>query len=122
MVRKSNFQQSEYRPELDLLEAISGKWTVQTVYTLASRTMRYSELQRSINGISQKMLTQTLRNLECNGMIARTVYPVVPPRVEYTLTPLGKSLTQVLDPVYAWAKNHHKEAEEARALYAASKA
>lgn len=84
--------------------------------------MRHSELQRAIAGISQKVLTQTLRNLERNGIVARTVYPVVPPQVEYALTPLGKSLVGILSEVCMWAKSHYAEVEEARTKYSTQSA
>ena len=117
MVRKTQSNNPESRPELYLIDAISGKWTVLVVHILSSKTMRHSELQRAVGGISQKVLTQTLRNLERNGAVARTVYPVVPPQVEYSLTPLGKSLTVVLDAVCMWAIKHHGEAQKAREHY-----
>jgi DNA-binding HxlR family transcriptional regulator len=104
-------------PELDALDAISGKWTVLVVHILSSKTMRHAELQRAIGGISQKVLTDTLRELERNGLVARKVYPVVPPHVEYSLTPLGKSLTKVLDRVCMWAREHYLEVGQAREQY-----
>lgn len=110
-----------YPPEASLLSAISGKWTVLVVYTLSDKIMRHSELRRQVCGISQKMLTQTLRSLEENGIVARTVYPVVPPQVEYSLTPLGKSLLEVLNVTYEWAKKHEVEVERARQIFAAAK-
>ena len=117
MVRKPQFNIPESPSELYLIDAVSGKWTVLVVHILSSKTMRHSELQRAVGGISQKVLTQTLRNLERNGVVVRTVYPVVPPQVEYSLTPLGKSLTKVLDAVCVWAIRHHSEAQKARENY-----
>lgn len=114
MVRKIQDAQSVLPPELFLLDAISGKWTVLIVYSLAKKTMRHSELRRSIGGISQKVLTQVLRILERNGIVHREVYPVVPPQVEYSLTPLGTSLVKALDAVGSWAKEHYIEANNAR--------
>lgn len=108
-------------PELHLIDAISGKWTVLVVYILSEKTMRHSELQRAIPGISQKMLTQTLRELERNGIVNRKAYPVVPPQVEYSLTPLGKSLVGILAEVCLWAKTNFKEVEQARERYNQSK-
>lgn len=104
-------------PELDAIDAISGKWTVLVVHILSSKTMRHGELQRAVGGISQKVLTQTLRDLERNGIVARKVYPVVPPQVEYSLTPLGKSLTKVLDEVCVWAREHYLQVGQARQQY-----
>lgn len=114
MVRSKQFTNQACSPELHLIDTISGKWTVSLIYILSENTMRHSELQRSINGISQKVLTQTLRNLERNGIVKRTVYPVVPPQVEYSLTPIGKSLVSVLSEVCLWAKEHYQEVDEAR--------
>lgn len=79
--------------------------------------MRFSELFRRIRGISQKMLTQTLRELEADGYVTRTVHAAVPPRVEYALTPLGCSLHGLLAQVRDWAETHINEVEEARRLY-----
>ena len=95
------------------LEIISGKWTILVIFALKQEARRLSDLQRLIEGVSQKMLIQTLRKLECYGMVARTVYPVVPPKVEYTLTPLGLTL---LEPLYAlchWTDDHWGEMQSA---------
>jgi DNA-binding HxlR family transcriptional regulator len=117
MVRNPQFNIPESQPELYLIDAISGKWTVLVVHVLSDKTMRHGELQRAVGGISQKVLTQTLRNLERNGAVTRTVYPVVPPQVEYSLTPLGRSLVKVLDAVCIWAIKHHDAAQKAREQY-----
>jgi DNA-binding HxlR family transcriptional regulator len=98
-----------------VLSLIANKWTALVVCTLAQDTKRYNELQREIGGISQKMLTQTLRNLEKNGLVERKVYPVVPPKVEYSLTPLGETLTELLQAVCQWAEQHLPELNAARA-------
>jgi DNA-binding HxlR family transcriptional regulator len=87
------------------LEAISGKWKGLVLFYLGRRgTLRYSEIRRELKGITQKMLTQTLRTLEAQGLIDRRVYPVVPPKVEYTLTDKGKSLLPILDSLQAWGE------------------
>lgn len=117
MVRTVPLANRECPPELHLIDAISGKWAVVIVYILSERTARYSELQRLIGGISQKVLTQTLRNLERNGVLKREVFPVVPPRVEYSLTGLGQSLAGVLAEVCVWARNHYQEVAVARERY-----
>lgn len=117
MVRKPQFNNQECPPELYLIDTISGKWTVLVVHILSSKTMRHSELQRAVVGISQKVLTQTLRTLERNGIVARKVYPVVPPQVEYSLTTLGRTLTKVMDAVCEWAIEHNNEAQKAREHY-----
>lgn len=98
-----------FNPQCDsrqVLDLIADKWTALVVYDLARGTRRYSELQRDIGGISQKMLTQTLRKLEADGIVRRTVHPVVPPMVEYDLTPLGETLTEPLAAICQWAERH----------------
>jgi DNA-binding HxlR family transcriptional regulator len=79
--------------------------------------MRFNELRHSIGGISQRMLTLTLRNLERDGLVTRTVYPEIPPRVEYQLTELGRTLTDPLDTLWNWAAAHMHSVNEARANY-----
>src|SRR5689334_13430971 len=78
------------------LELVADKWTILLIHALKGGTKRYSELQREVEGISQRMLIFTLRNMERDGLITRTVYPVVPPKTEYTLTPLGETLWEPL--------------------------
>ena len=77
-----------------VLNMLADNWTILVIYALGRGTMRHGELMRTIGGISQKMLTQTLRRLERDGMVSRKVYPVVPPRVEYRLTPLGRGCSR----------------------------
>ncbi|MGI8890691.1 MAG: winged helix-turn-helix transcriptional regulator [Chthoniobacterales bacterium] len=107
-----------------ILSRIADKWTALIIHVLATGTRRYAELQREIGGISQKMLTQTLRSLERDGLISRKVFPVVPPRVEYTLTPLGRTLIEPLNAICHWAEKHlsQLEANRARAALASEKA
>ena len=97
-----------------VLELIANKWTALAIYALAEGTKRYSELQRQIGGVSQKMLTQTLRRLEGDGLVERKVYPVVPPRVEYSLTRLGETLTEPLKAICRWAEAHLPELRAVR--------
>ncbi|PIG91692.1 helix-turn-helix domain-containing protein [Gloeocapsopsis sp. IPPAS B-1203] len=104
-------------PSRQVLDLIADKWTAIIIYRLAKGTKRYSELQREIGGISQKMLTQTLRNLERDGIVSRKVYPVVPPMVEYSLTTLGTTLTGPLSTLCRWAENYLPEVEAARSQY-----
>jgi DNA-binding HxlR family transcriptional regulator len=101
-----------------VLDLIADKWTALVIYSLAQGTKRYSELQREIGGVSQKMLTQTLRGLERDGLVERKVYPVVPPKVEYTLTPLGRTLIEPLGAVCKWAEAHLQQLLAARARHA----
>jgi DNA-binding HxlR family transcriptional regulator len=85
------------------------KWVALVLGVLGKRTIRFADLHRKIAGISQKMLTQTLRGLERSGLVQRTVYAEVPPRVEYSLTPLGKSLSELIRPIREWANLHIEE-------------
>lgn len=97
-----------------VLDLIADKWTAIVVYALARGTMRFGQLRGEIEGISQKMLTQTLRSLERDGLVNRKVYPTVPPKVEYSLTPLGGTLTEPLSAICKWAEEHLPEVEETR--------
>jgi DNA-binding HxlR family transcriptional regulator len=99
----------------EALDRIADKWTALIIRVLSDGTKRHSELRRGIGGISQKMLTQTLRSLERDGLVARKVHAVVPPMVEYSLTPLGKSLTEPLEAICRWAEKHLPELQAARA-------
>jgi len=92
-----------------VLDRIGDKWTVLIISTLNAGPLRYSDLQASIPGISQRMLTQTLKHLERDGLITRTAYPEVPPRVEYELTELGRSLMEAVVAMAGWAAAHHRE-------------
>jgi DNA-binding HxlR family transcriptional regulator len=107
------------RPAVALLSTISNRWVSLTMCTLGSRggAMRYSHVSREIPGLSQKMLTQTLRMLERDGMVSRTVTPTVPVRVDYELTPLGQDLYGLLSQVRDWAAEKVDEVEEARDRY-----
>jgi DNA-binding HxlR family transcriptional regulator len=100
----------------EVLDRIGDKWTVLIISTLGGGPLRYSELQASIPGISQRMLTQTLKNLERDGLITRTAYAEVPPRVEYELTDLGRSLLDAVTAMVGWAAAHHSEIASNRAV------
>lgn len=104
-------------PTNQLLDRISDKWVSLVVAALAPGPMRYSDLARKIAGVSPKMLTQTLRSLERDGILSRTVTPSVPVRVDYELTPLGSSLSMLLLAVKDWAETHIEEVHEARGRY-----
>lgn len=93
-------------PTRALLERIADKWTVLVVGCLKDGTKRFSEIKREIGGISQKVLTQVLRQLERDGLVSRTVHPTVPPQVEYTLTAEGRTLVDLVERVHAWAMQH----------------
>lgn len=101
----------------DVLARVGDKWSVYVIGLLGERTRRFSDLLRSIDGISQRMLTVTLRGLERDGLVTRTVYPVVPPRVDYALTPMGRTLLATIRSLIEWADQHTEEIEAARARY-----
>ena len=98
----------------EILTSICTKWGLLILYELSKGATRHGELRRAIGGVSQKMLTQTLRTLERDRLVRRTVYPVVPPRVDYALTPLGKTLMSPLSVLYRWMERHLKEVQQAR--------
>lgn len=104
-------------PTRQVLDRIGDKWTALVIGMLEEESKRFSELQRRIGGISQKMLTQTLRSLERDGLVSRTVYAEVPPRVEYALTPLGETLCAPLAAIRQWAEANIAEVAEAQAVY-----
>ncbi len=102
----------------DVLNRIGDKWSVMVVGMLGRNgTLRFNELKRMINGVSQRMLTLTLRNLERDGLVTRTIYPEVPPRVEYSLTALGKTLQEPIAALWDWSAENHHTIIEARAIY-----
>ena len=94
-------------PSRDVLDLIGGKWAILLLCCLQQGPVRTGELKRSVGGISQKMLTQTLRELQLNGIIERVSYPEVPPRVEYRLTPLGVSVSAVARDIEQWVVRHY---------------
>jgi DNA-binding HxlR family transcriptional regulator len=96
------------------LDRIADKWTCLIVYALLDGPRRHGELKRTIEGISQKMLTQTLRSMETDGLVKRTVVDVIPPHVEYGLTPLGQTLSDPLVAICQWAMDHLPELQTAR--------
>jgi DNA-binding HxlR family transcriptional regulator len=102
-------------PTRQVIARIADKWAILVITALeGDEAVRFSELRRRIEGVSQKMLTQTLRALERDGLVSRTVYPTVPVTVEYRLTPLGQSLTEAVDAIRDWAYGHMSEIELAR--------
>jgi DNA-binding HxlR family transcriptional regulator len=106
-------------PTRQVLDRVADKWTMLVIVALEGGTLRFSELRRSIDGITQKMLTQTLRALERDGMVEREVIPTVPVTVRYTLTPLGRSLARAVDGVRRWAYANMDAITDARDAYEA---
>lgn len=107
-------------PSRQLLDSISNKWVSLVLTALGDGPARYSDLARRIAGVSQKMLTQTLRTMERDGLVSRTVTPAVPVRVDYELTALGQSLMPLLASIKLWAESHMDEVIEARSAYGAA--
>lgn len=101
-------------PVTDLLRGLGDKWTLLLLTLLGQRPYRFNELHRAVEGISQRMLTRTLRTLETDGLVAREVFPTLPPTVEYRLTPLGVSLLEPLSALADWAVGHHAEITASR--------
>ncbi|WP_409456148.1 winged helix-turn-helix transcriptional regulator [Massilia sp.] len=104
-------------PLTAVLDRIANKWAIMVIGALSKGPMRFNAMARHIEGVSQRMLTLTLRNLEKDGLVTRTVYPTIPPRVEYELTKLGRTLIGPLTVLYKWAQANTVEMEAARAAY-----
>ncbi|HVG61795.1 MAG TPA: helix-turn-helix domain-containing protein [Hyalangium sp.] len=98
----------------EVLNRVGDKWSVLVIALLGDGPQRFSELRRSIEGISQRMLTLTLRGLERDGLVTRTVFPTIPPRVDYALTRLGRTLLEPVRALSAWAEKHREEIQAAR--------
>jgi DNA-binding HxlR family transcriptional regulator len=101
----------------EVLGRVGDKWSLQVIFSLGGGTRRFTDLKRGIGGISQRMLTVTLRGLERDGIITRTMYPVMPPRVDYALTPMGRTLLDVACNLIGWVHDHLHEIDSARAAY-----
>lgn len=97
-----------------VLARVGDKWSVLIIVLLGNGTKRFSEIKRMVGGISQRMLTLTLRGLERDGLVTRTVFPTVPARVEYDLTALGRSLWAAVEPLGLWARSHVNDIQTAR--------
>lgn len=111
---------AECRATREILSTVGDTWSVLVVVALASGPVRFGELRRSLDGISQRMLTRTVRCLERDGLIVRTVLPGKPPGVEYALTPLGRTLLEPIAALATWAQSHRGEVAAARARQPAS--
>jgi DNA-binding HxlR family transcriptional regulator len=104
-------------PIRDVLDRLGDQWTVLVLVELAKGTCRFTVLRRAIPDISPRMLSVTVRRLEQDGLISRTVYPTIPPRVDYSITPLGRSFMDALNGMVTWAADHHAEVLSARKAY-----
>ena len=116
-VKKVEMSLEERCPVRDVLDRIGDKWSILILYTLENGTLRFTELKNGIGDISQRMLAKSLRTLECDGYIYRRVYPTIPPKVEYTLTPLGRSLIVKIDDLIKWATVNHDKVRASRKRY-----
>ena len=108
---------NENCPTRLVLDRIADKWTVLVIGSLMHGTKRFGELRREIGGISQKMLTQTLRGLERDGLVSRKIYPTVPPKVEYSLTSLGTTLVKVLEGIRIWSEQNIEQVLRSQEKY-----
>jgi DNA-binding HxlR family transcriptional regulator len=101
----------------DVIDRISGKWSVGVLLAAAPGPIRFTQLERAVEGVSRRMLTLTLRNLERDGLLIRKVYPTVPPKVEYRLTDMAKELVEALGVLTGWAQRHRGDVFGCRAAY-----
>jgi DNA-binding HxlR family transcriptional regulator len=108
---------SDCRGVASILARVGDKWSVFVIMLLGDRPRRFNEIKRMVGGISQRMLTLTLRGLERDGLVTRTVFPTIPPRVDYELTDLGRGLSQPVEALGKWAYEHQAEIERARAKF-----
>jgi DNA-binding HxlR family transcriptional regulator len=117
-LHKSTAPYADRCPVRDVLDRLGDRWSLLVLRELElGGTVRFSVLRRSIDDISQRMLAQTLRRLEHDGLVSRTVYPSIPPRVDYALTPLGTSFLVPLGGLVAWAERNHEAVRAARKAY-----
>src|SRR5215471_466337 len=110
-------ERSDCRAVASVLSRVGDKWSVFVIMTLHDGPRRFNELKRIIDGISQRMLTLTLRGLERDGLVTRTVFPTIPPRVDYELTALGRGLAKPVEALGQWAFEHKQEIERARTSF-----
>ncbi|MEW6436941.1 MAG: helix-turn-helix domain-containing protein [Pseudomonadota bacterium] len=117
VIEAPEIDHSDCRKVSQVLARIGDKWSVLVVMQLAEGALRFSEIKRRLNGISQRMLTLTLRGLERDGLVIRTIFPTIPPRVEYRLSDLGGSLREPVMALGQWALAHMTEIDAARAKF-----
>jgi DNA-binding HxlR family transcriptional regulator len=117
-LHKSKASYAERCPIRDVLDRLGDRWSTLVLLTLGEAgTLRFSALKARIDDVSQRMLAQTLRRLEQDGLVTRTVHPTIPPRVDYALTPLGHSFLPPLQGLISWADTHHDKVRAARQAY-----
>ncbi len=114
-VPEGSLTPSDCRGLADVLSSVGDKWTIMVVGALSKGRLRYNEIRRRVSGISQRMLTLTLKRLEADGIVTRTLFPSVPPRVDYELTELGQTLRAALIPLHLWAARNKQIIAENRA-------
>ncbi|MEV5350898.1 helix-turn-helix transcriptional regulator [Streptomyces achromogenes] len=118
--RLAEAMQVEACPVTEVLDHVAGKWSIGILIAAAHGPIRFTEIERAVHGISRRMLTLNLRRLERDGLLVRTVYPTVPPRVEYDLTPMARELYTSLTGLVDWAERHRSAISRARAAYDAA--
>ena len=116
-VPQESLTPSDCRGLADVLSSVGDKWTIMVVGALSKGQLRYNEIRRRVSGISQRMLTLTLKRLEADGLVTRTLFPSVPPRVDYELTELGQTLRAALVPLHRWAARNKQIIAENRAKF-----
>ena len=114
-VPEGSLTPTDCRGLADVLSSVGDKWTIMVVGALSKGPLRYNEIQRRVSGISQRMLTLTVKRLELDGIVTRTLFPSVPPRVDYELTELGHTLRAALVPLHRWAARNKQIIAENRA-------
>jgi len=114
LVPESSLSATDCKGLADVLGSVGDKWTIMVVGALSKGALRYNEVQRRVSGISQKMLTMTLKRLEIDGIVTRTLFPSVPPRVDYELTELGQTLRGALVPLHVWASKNKQTISQNR--------
>ena len=110
-------ESEDCRAVSSVLARVGDKWSVLVIVLLGGGTKRFNEIKRMVGGISQRMLTLTLRGLERDGLVTRTIFPTIPPRVDYELTELGRSLWTAVEPLGLWARGHVKDIHAARTKF-----
>jgi DNA-binding HxlR family transcriptional regulator len=117
MTKQLDHHSGDCRPVAHILARVGDKWTILLLRALNDKPMRFKELHRALPGISQRMLTVTVRNLERDGLIIRTVFPTIPPRVDYELSGLGQTLKGALEPIGQWVLDNRTIIEQSQAKF-----